>query len=76
VPVVSLIRLVGRREPGAPADRGAASVLALLAATLLIPARLFFPPFPWQAIEAIQTIVWLVALGYLVSRTHSSLSVS
>jgi Glycosyltransferase family 87 len=74
VPVVSFIRLVSRREPGAPVDRGAASVLALLAAILLIPARLFFPPFPWQTIEAIQTLVWLVALGYLVSRARRACS--
>ena len=70
VPLVSLIRFVSHRTPGAPVDRGAASVLASLAATLLIPARFFFPPFPWQAIEAMQTLVWLVVLGYLVSRAR------
>jgi hypothetical protein len=70
VPLASLIRLVSRRAPGAAMDRGPAWVLALLAATLLIPARLFFPPFPWRAIEAMQTLVWLGALGYLVSRAR------
>ena len=66
VPVVALIRIVNRE----PLDRAAAVMLALLTATLLIPARLLFPPAPWQAIEAVQTVVWLAALGYLVSRVR------
>ena len=66
VSAVALIRIVNRE----PLDRGAAVMLALLTATLLIPARLFFPPSPWQAIEGVQTVVWLAALGYLVHRAR------
>ena len=66
VSVVALMRIVNR----APLDRGAAVMLALLTATLLMPARLFFPPAPWQAVEAVQTVVWLAALGYLVHRAR------
>ena len=66
VPVVALIRIVNRE----PADRGAAVMLALLTVTLLIPARLFFPPSPWEAIEAVQTVIWLAALAFLVHRVR------
>ena len=58
------MRIVNRE----PADRGAAVMLALLIAPLLIPARLFFPPSPWQAIEAVQTVIWVAALAFLVHR--------
>ena len=64
--MVALIRIVKRE----PRDRGAAVMLALLTATLLFPARLFFPPWPWQVVEAGQTVVWLAALGYLVHRAR------
>lgn len=69
VPVVALIRTVirGGRPPGAVV------MLALLTTTLLIPARWFFPPWPWQIIEALQTGIWLTALGYLVRRAERSL---
>lgn len=70
VPVVALMRIVARQGPGEPVDRGAAVVLTLLTATLLIPARLFFPPWPWQAVESVQTVIWLLALGFLVHRAR------
>jgi len=70
VPMVALIRVVARREPGSSIDRGAVLALGLLGASLLIPARLLLPPYPWQAIEAAQTLVWLGALGVLLGRAR------
>ncbi len=72
VPVVALLRFVTRPGPGEPIDRGALVMLTLLTGSLLIPARLFFPPWPWEAVESIQTVIWLAALGFLVHRARGA----
>jgi hypothetical protein len=70
LPLVALLRIVTRRGAGQPVDRPAALMASLVAASLLIPARVLFPPWPWQAIEVAQTWIWLGALGFLVYRAE------
>lgn len=71
LPMVALLRMVTRQEAGAPLDRGAATLLVLISISVLIPARLLFPPWPWQAIESAQTVIWLAALGFLIVRSRT-----
>jgi hypothetical protein len=66
LPLVALIRIANRR----PLDRPAVAMAALLGASLLIPARMLFPPWPWQAIEIAQTWIWLATLGFLAYRAE------
>ena len=67
VALVPLGRMALAGSPG-ERDRPAAALLALVAATLLMPARLLFPPAPWAAVELAQTAVWLAALTLLLYR--------
>jgi len=62
--------LSSRYARRAPRRAACCSTGPHLTATLLIPARLFFPPSPWQAIEAVQTVIWLAALAFLVHRVR------
>jgi hypothetical protein len=70
LPVVALLRIVTGRPPGGPPDRLAAGLLGLAATSLLIPARLLFPPWPWRAVESAQGLIWLAALGLLLLRAR------
>jgi hypothetical protein len=69
VPMIALFRLAkGRPHRGAP-DVTAGVTLAATLATMLAPARLFFVPWPWNALfEAAQTAVWLGVLAFLAYR--------
>jgi hypothetical protein len=66
--LVTLLRAVTHRPRGEAVNAAAAVLLALVTASLLIPARVLFPPWPWKAIEAAQTLIWLAALAFLVYR--------
>jgi len=67
VPLIALARLaIGSR--GTALDRPAAVLVALLGASLLLPARLLVPPSAWIApVETAQTVVWL-ATGIVLAR--------
>lgn len=68
VAAVPLARMVAAGLERAAPDRSALVVLVLTAASVLMPARLLFPPSPWQAVEAAQTVVWLGTLAFLLHR--------
>jgi hypothetical protein len=68
VPLIALVRLVNRERRAAP-DVAAGAMLVLLGTSLLLPARLIFPPSPWIApVEIAQTVIWLATAAFLVWR--------
>ncbi len=65
VPIVTLFRYA---KEGA---RGAGILLAITLTSLLAPAQIMQWPYPWDILfQTWQTSIWLLALSYLLIRTH------
>jgi hypothetical protein len=68
LPAIALARQLTRRSGSIP-DGAASTMLFVLGASLLLPARLIVPPSTWIAtVETAQTIVWLATAVFVAGR--------
>jgi hypothetical protein len=69
LPAIALARQVTRAASGSIPDGAASTMLFILGASLLLPARLIFPPSQWLGpVEIAQTVVWLATGVFLARR--------
>jgi hypothetical protein len=71
VPLVTLFRTARPSPAGTPGDPAAGILFAVTLLTLMAPGGLYLFPRPWnQAYVALQTVVWIALLLFLLSRAR------